>query len=103
MSDPWLRADAKNGSVRLLIHVQPRASRNEFAGLYGGALKVRIMAPPIEGAANAALIEFLADWLGVTRRAIRIATGQHGRSKLVEIAGIDEQHVRRLVAGAATR
>jgi uncharacterized protein YggU (UPF0235/DUF167 family) len=61
------------------------------------------MAPAIEGAANTALIEFLADRLGVARSAIRIAAGQRARSKVVEIAGIDEQRVRRLVADAATR
>ena len=103
MSDQWLRADATNGSVRLLLHVQPRASRNEIAGVHGGALKVRIMAPAVEGAANAALIEFLAARLGVRKDAVRVVTGRHGRSKLVEIAGIDEQRARRLVADAAMR
>lgn len=103
MSDEWLRIDPKNGVVRFSVHIQPRASRNEIAGFRGEALKVRVTAPAIEGAANAALIEFLADRLGVGRTAVRIVTGQHARSKLVEVTGIDAERVRRLVAGVSTR
>ena len=103
MAGEWLRTDAKNGLVRFSVHIQPRASRNEIAGLYGEALKVRVTAPAIKGAANALLIEFLADRLGVGRAAVRIVTGQHARSKLVEVVGIDAERVRRLVAGVSTR
>jgi len=83
--------------------MQPRASRNEIVGLQGEALKVRVTAPAIEGAAKAALIEFLADRLGVGRAAVRIVTGQHARRKLVEVVGIDAERMRRLVASVSTR
>ena len=103
MSDEWIRTDSKNGIVRFAVHIQARASRNEMAGVHGEALKVRLTAPAIEDAANAALIEFLADRLGVGRAAVRIVTGQHARRKLVEVLGIDAERVRRLVAGQSTR
>jgi len=98
-----LRIDAKNGVVRFGVHVQPRSSRSEICGLHGEALKVRLAAPPVDGAANAALIELLADVLGVSRRSVHIASGQHSRSKVVEVAGVDIQSVQRLVTRAATR
>ena len=103
MSGEWLRTDPKNGIVRFSVHMHPRASRNEIVGLQGEALKVRVTAPAIEGAAKAALIEFLADRLGVGRAAVHIVTGQHARRKLVEVVGIDAERVRRLVASVSTR
>jgi uncharacterized protein (TIGR00251 family) len=69
--------------------VQPRASRSELAGRHGDAIKVRLAAPPVDGAANEALLRFLADRLGVTRGAVALLSGQTGRSKRVEITGID--------------
>jgi uncharacterized protein (TIGR00251 family) len=74
--------------VRLRIHVQPRASRTEIAGLHGDALKVRIAAPPAEGAANEALVRFLADRLGVPRGAVRLEAGRAARAKIVRVLGI---------------
>ena len=55
------------GGIRIRIHVQPRASRTEIAGRHGDALKVRLAAPPVDGAANDALLDFIADRLGVPR------------------------------------
>ena len=98
-----LRVDARNGAVRFAVHVQPRASRSEISGLHGDALKVRLAAPAIDGAANAALIELLAELLGVARRSVHITGGQRSRSKVVEVAGITIESVQRLVTGAATR
>ena len=103
MSASELRIDAKSGRVRFPVHVQPRASGTGIAGLHGQALKIRLAAPPIEGAANTALVALLADLLGVARSAVQIVTGQHSRSKLVEVVGIDEASVRRLVIDATTR
>ena len=71
----------------------PRAKKTEAAGERGGALVVRVAAPPVEGAANDALIEFLASSLGVPRRAIRIVSGERGRLKRVAIAGITSAQV----------
>ena len=73
------------GVVRFDVRVQPRASKNEFAGVQNGALRVRLHAPPVDGAANAALVEFLADELGIPRRLVRIVSGFGSRNKVVEV------------------
>lgn len=79
-----------NEGVRLSIRVAPRASRTEVAGLHGTALKIRLQAPPVDGAANEALIRFLADELDVSRSAISIESGQSGRNKILLIRGFAE-------------
>src|ERR1051325_7102669 len=81
------------GRVRLSVHVQPRASRSEIAGVHGDALKVRLTAPPVDGAANDELIELLAKTFAIARREIRIVAGERSRSKIVELEGITEQRV----------
>ena len=81
------------------VHVQPRASRSEVVGTHGSALKVRIQAPPVEGAANEAVISLLAERLGVPRRAVRIVAGSSSRGKTVEIDGTTEEAVRALAGG----
>lgn len=88
------------GAVRFAVRVQPRASRTEVAGMHGSALKVRLQAPPVEGAANEALVAFLADSLGVPRRNVSVVAGPASRSKVVEVMGGDPEAVRAL-AGAA--
>jgi len=82
--------------VRLTVRVQPRASRNEIAGVHGDALKVRLTAPPVEGAANEALVEFLAATFGIPVRAVTLVAGASSRTKVVELAGVTEESVRRL-------
>lgn len=88
-----LRVSTVNGRVRFPVHVQPRASRSEIAGIHGDALKVRLSAPPVDGAANDALIEFLAELFAVGRRSVRILAGDTSRSKVVEIEGVTEHAV----------
>ena len=80
------------------MRAQPRAARSEVVGVLGGALKVRLAAPPVDGAANAALVELLADELDVPRAAVRIVSGATARTKLVEVTGIDARTVRSLFA-----
>lgn len=70
---------------RLPVHVQPRASKTEIVGSYGDGIKVRLAAPPVDGAANQALIDLLAESLRVPRRSIRIVQGASGRRKVVEV------------------
>ena len=77
------------GGVRLTLHIQPRASRTELAGLHGNAIKLRLAAPPVDGAANAELVTFLADRLSVPQSAVEIRLGASGRRKTVNINGID--------------
>lgn len=88
---------AREGGVRLSVHVQPRAARSEIAGMHGQALKVRLHAPPVSGAANEALVAFLAQVFALPRRAVRIVSGHTGRAKIVEIDGLDPDAVRRAV------
>jgi len=77
------------GGVELLVLVQPRASRSRVVGEHGGYLKVQLAAPPVDGAANAALLELLADLLGVPRRQVSLVSGESSRRKRVRAAGVD--------------
>ncbi|HEU4442012.1 MAG TPA: DUF167 domain-containing protein [Burkholderiales bacterium] len=72
------------------MHVQPGAKRSEFAGRHGERIKLRLAAPPVEGKANAALIEFLAEYFGVPRRNVTIVSGVKSRAKRVAIEGAPE-------------
>lgn len=92
-----LRVQPTATGVRVSVRVQPRASSNGIAGVHGDALKVRLTAPPVEGAANEALIEFLAGAFGMQARNITIVAGSGSRSKIVELTGISEDRVRRLL------
>ena len=83
-------------SVILNVRVIPRAKKTELSGERDGALVVRLAAPPVDGAANEALIDFLARVLGVPRRAVRIVGGERSRNKRVEIAGVTEARLRHL-------
>jgi len=88
--------EERAGGVRFSVRVQPRASRSEVAGIQQGALKVRLQAPPVDGAANEALVDFLADSLDVPRRMIRIVSGESSRSKVVEALGVSVAAVAQL-------
>jgi uncharacterized protein (TIGR00251 family) len=72
------------------LYVQPGAKRSEFAGQHGERVKLRLAAPPVEGKANAALVEFLAEYFGVPRRNVTIISGLKSRSKRVAIEGVPE-------------
>lgn len=80
--------EASESGVRLRLRVLPRASKSELAGIRGDALCIRLTAPPVEGAANQALLRFLAERLGVRPAAVRIITGLTNRQKLVEVEGL---------------
>ena len=82
-----------NGVI-LSVRVVPRARKTEIDGVRGEALLVRLAAPPVDGAANAALVDVLADALGVPRSAIEILSGDRGRHKRVAIAGVSPELVR---------
>ena len=69
------------------LRVQPRASHTEFAGLLGDRLRIRLNAPPVDGRANAALVEFIAEAFGVPRAAVSIEAGLSGRNKRLRIRG----------------
>ncbi len=93
-----LTVTVRDGAVRFAVRVQPRSSRNGVDGVQGDALRVRVNAPPVDGAANSAVIDVLAAALHLPRRRIRIISGDHSRSKVVEVDGIDAESVRALGA-----
>lgn len=81
----WARRTADGWA--LALHVQPGAKRSGAAGLHGGRLKVRIAAPAVDGRANEELVAFVAQALGVPKRAVALAKGERSRDKLVLVAG----------------
>jgi len=83
--------------VRLRIRVQPRASVTEIVGLHGSEIRIRVATPPVNGAANEALVRFLAERLDVGRSAVTVTSGSGARSKTVLVSGLTlDQAARRL-------
>ena len=82
-----------NDGATFSVRVQPRAKRNAVAGEMGGALKLALTAPPVEGKANEACIAFLAELLDVSRSSITIAAGETSRNKLIRIRGLTAAQV----------
>ncbi|MGO9994930.1 MAG: DUF167 domain-containing protein [Steroidobacteraceae bacterium] len=74
--------------VRLEVYIQPRASKTALAGMHDGLIKIRVAAPAVENAANRALIDFLAQRLGIAKRCVRIVSGSASRRKVLEIDGV---------------
>ena len=79
------------GFTDIRVRVQPRSSRCEVVGEHGGALKVRVAAPPVDGAANEELVRFLARCLGVPRSALELVRGTTGRNKVLRVRGLSPQ------------
>jgi uncharacterized protein (TIGR00251 family) len=77
--------------------VIPRARKTELGGVRDDALVVRLAAPPVEGAANEALVDYFASLLRLPRRAVRIVSGERGRRKRIALAGVTAEIVRQLV------
>lgn len=77
----------------LTVHVQPRSSRTEIVGWHGDALKVRVKAPPADGAANDELARFVAQKTGVARSAVRIVSGTTGRRKRIRVDGLSTEQL----------
>ena len=90
------------GGVIIDVHVIPRASKSEVGGTRGDAMLVRLKAPPVEGAANAELIEILASRLRVSRRAVTIVTGDTSRRKRVKVMGLDVATAEARLTGQRT-
>jgi len=77
------------GGIRLRLHIQPRAATSSLAGLHGDRLRVRLAAPPVDGAANEELVRFLARLLDVPLRAVEITAGHGSRQKTVVVDGVE--------------
>lgn len=102
MNPDWCTAEDE--SVRLTVLVVPNAAKSQIMGIVEGALRIRIRAKPVEGAANAELIRFLAEQLAVPKSALTLLRGQTGRRKQVAIqaAGINADRVRRTLIDATS-
>lgn len=79
--------------VSLLVHVLPRAGKTEVVGWHGDAVKIRLKAPPVDGAANEELIKFLSKTIRVPRSAVRIASGVTSRRKRIEVDGVSQHEL----------
>ncbi|MDY6948903.1 MAG: DUF167 domain-containing protein [Pseudomonadota bacterium] len=80
-------------STRINVYVQPRASKTAIAGMHDGCVKIRLAAPPVDGAANAALVEFIAEQLGIAKSRVRITAGLASRRKTVAVDGVTAQQL----------
>ncbi len=87
----WI--EDKSGCCYLHIHVQPRASKNEIAGIHGDSIKVRLTSPPVEGAANSLLIEFMAKKLGAPKSRVELVSGEKSRHKTLKIGDLTKAEV----------
>lgn len=92
-----ITTDQARGTVSFAVRVQPRASRDEIAGVIEGAMKIRLCAPAVENRANEALIEFLAAVLKTSKSAVRIRSGEQNRMKRVEVFGVTRQQIEALL------
>ncbi|MDT5270524.1 MAG: uncharacterized protein QOH49_2710 [Acidobacteriota bacterium] len=88
----------EGGALVFAVRVVPRASKTAIAGEHDGALKVRVAAPPVEGAANAELTRFLAKLLGVPTRAVEIVGGHTSKTKVLRALGAQAADLVRLLA-----
>ena len=91
----------KDGKLTFKVRVVPRSSRTEIVGEHDGALRVRLTAPPVEGAANLALVRLLARALDVSPGAVEIISGKSSRTKTVNIAGLSIASLERLLRTTA--
>ena len=92
-----LKSHPERGTVSVAVRVQPRASKNEIAGVVGDALKIRLQAPAVEDRANEALCAFLAELLKRPKSAVRILAGERSRTKRVEIFGVTAAEIEALI------
>lgn len=88
-----------NGGVEIDVQVVPRASRSRVVGVQGERVRVQLAAPPVDGAANAELLELISDACGVPRRTIEIIRGETSRRKTVRIAAADVTEIRDALGG----
>jgi len=82
------------GAITFAVKVHPRAKKNAITGEIGDALKVSVTAPPVDGRANEACIEFFAKLLKVSRSSVTIASGQSSRNKVIRVSGVTAEQVR---------
>ena len=88
----------KTQKIIITVRLQSRASRDELLGWNEeGTLRVRVIAPPVDGAANAALVRLLARRLGIAKSKVSLVSGARARNKIVEIEGVTEAVIRKII------
>jgi uncharacterized protein (TIGR00251 family) len=92
-----LRYSEEDGVITFQVRVGPRASRSEIAGEHDGALRIRVTAPPVDGAANEEVIRLLARALAVTRSAVEIVSGQTSKTKRIKVRGANPTDLQSLI------
>jgi len=92
-----MRINSCENGIRFSAIIQPRSSKNEVAGIYNDALKIRLTSPPVEGAANKACMRFFSKWLGVSPSKISIVQGLSSKNKTIEVAGLTEKQFREIL------
>jgi uncharacterized protein (TIGR00251 family) len=97
VANPW--SPTPHGVI-LRIHLQPRAARNRLVGLHGGAVKISLTAPPVDGTANAALVDFLAALLHVPRSSVTLLGGATSREKRVQVKTATPEQILRQIQQA---
>jgi hypothetical protein len=85
------------GSVTIAVRIQPRASKNGIMRMEDGSLKIRLTAPPVDGAANEALIAYLSEALAISKSSIEIVSGHTAREKRIRICGVNKEDIDRLL------
>jgi uncharacterized protein (TIGR00251 family) len=96
-----VRESAAGPSFAVKVH--PRARKNAITGTVGDALKLSLTAPPVEGKANQAVVEFFADFFQISRSSVTITSGESSRLKIVRITGITAEQLRQRLAGLAAK
>ncbi|MFB3916697.1 MAG: DUF167 domain-containing protein [Terriglobales bacterium] len=89
-----------SAGVTFSVKIHPRARKNAITGEVGDALKLALLAPPVEGKANDACIKFLAEILGVSRSCVTIVAGRNSRQKVIRVTGLDAAHVEQRLQAA---
>ena len=98
-----IRESPVTQSASIGIYVQPRASKTEISGMHDGMLRIRLAAPPVDGAANAALVAFIAARLDIAKSKVRVISGLASRRKVVRVEGMTEATVVAALTPQATR
>ena len=86
--------------ISFAVRIQPRARRNAIIGELGDALKIALTAPPVDGRANEACVEFLADLLGLPRSSITVASGRSNRNKVIRVTGLSAAELKNRIGVA---
>ena len=91
-----IRFSEKDGEITFTARVVPRASKSEIVGAHDGALKIRLAAPPVEGAANEELIKTLAKYFDVNKSAVEIVSGATAKTKQIRVTGANAEKLRQI-------